>query len=226
MARKLEVCAYNIESCLHAAAAGASRIELCASPAEGGVTPSYGMIEHAVQNLSIPVYIMIRPRGGNFVYSEAELDIMFTDIARCKDLSVPGIAIGILKADNTVDVERMKEIVQFAFPMGITFHKAFDRTPDAMQALEDVIATGCERILTSGLQPTATEGTPLIKQLILAAGNRITIMPGGGVRSTNIAQIAAATGATELHSSAITAASRDFVADKNEVAALVTAINF
>lgn len=222
--RKLEICAYNIQSCLIAQRAGASRIELCASPTEGGVTPSYGTIQYAIQHLDIPVYVMIRPRGGDFVYSEAELEIMFTDIARCKEMGVPGIATGILKADNTVDVERMKELVALAHPMGVTFHKAFDRTPDAMQALDDVIACGCERILTSGLETTASQGATTIEQLINVAGNRIIIMPGGSVRSTNIATLAKTTGAAELHSSALLSAEDGYVANLNEATAMVQAL--
>lgn len=222
--RKLEICAFNIASCIVAGEAGASRIELCASPAEGGVTPGYGTIQYAIQHLQIPVYVMIRPRGGNFVYSDAELDIMFRDIEVCKQLGVPGIATGVLRPDGTVDTEIMKRITAAAYPMGVTFHKAFDRTPDAMQALKAVIDCGCERILTSGLCATATEGAETLKQLIDEANGRIIIMPGGSVRSTNIAALAAVTGATELHSSALTGANDNFVANSAEAAAMVTAI--
>lgn len=217
----LEVCAYNIQSCIVAEKGGASRIELCASPAEGGVTPSYGTIHYAVGNISIPVYVMIRPRGGNFVYDAAELSMMREDIAICKQLGAAGIAIGILKPDNTIDTEEMKRMVALAHPMGVTCHKAFDRTPDALQALEDVIATGCERILTSGLEPTAEAGATMLATLVAKTAGRITIMPGGGVRSTNIHQLAHSTGAVELHSSALVAGTEGFVADIDEVRKMV-----
>ncbi len=220
----LEVCAYNIKSCIIAEKAGAGRIELCASPAEGGVTPSYGMIEYAVKNLSIPVYVMIRPRGGNFVYTPEELEIMRKDIAVCKELGAAGIAIGILTADNLIDTAAMKQMVALAYPMGVTCHKAFDRTPDAMRSLEEVITAGCERVLTSGLQPTAVAGTDMLKGLVESAAGRIIIMPGGGVRSANIKDLAAATGATELHSSALLSGNVDYVADSAEVAILVAQI--
>ncbi len=221
----LEVCAYNIRSCMIAEKAGAGRIELCSSPAEGGVTPSYGMIEYAVNNLSIPVYVMIRPRGGDFVYNSEELAIMRRDILACKELGAAGIAIGILKADNTIDVAEMKAMVALSYPMGVTCHKAFDRTPDAMISLEEVIATGCERILTSGLQPTAMDGASMLSELIDIANDRIIIMPGGGVRSSNIKQLAIITGATQLHSSALLPHSEGFVADAGEVAELVVQIS-
>lgn len=217
----LEVCAYNIQSCIIAEKAGAGRIELCASPAEGGVTPSYGMIEYAVKNLSIPVYVMIRPRGGNFVYTTEELAIMRKDIAVCKELGAAGIAIGILTEDNLIDTATMKQMVALAYPMGVTCHKAFDRTPDAMTSLEEVITAGCERILTSGLQPTAVAGADRLATLVNKAAGRIIIMPGGGVRSTNVRQLATDTGATELHSSALLPGSEGFVADAGEVAMLI-----
>lgn len=220
----LEVCAYNIESCIVAEQAGAGRIELCASPAEGGVTPSHGMIQYAVEHLSIPVYVMIRPRGGGFVYSESELAIMRKDIAGCKELGAAGIAIGILKPDNTIDIEEMKRMVALAYPMGVTCHKAFDRTPDAIRSLEDVIAAGCERILTSGLQPTAVQGAGTLASLVAAAAGRIIIMPGGRVRSSNIKELAITTGTKELHSSALLPGAVEYVADASEVAEMVKAM--
>ena len=221
----LEICAYNIQACRIAESAGAGRIELCSSPGEGGVTPSYGLIKFATAHINIPVYIMIRPRGGNFVYTSDELDIMYRDIATCKELGCKGIATGVLLPDGRIDTERMKQITQLAGPMKVTCHKAFDRTPDALQALEDVIASGCERILTSGLAPTAAEGAAVLAKLVQTAGDRIIIMPGGGVRSSNIAQLAAATGAGQYHSSGITAGGDNFVPGYDEIAAMATICN-
>lgn len=223
--RLLEVCAYNIQSCLVAQKAGAGRVELCASPAEGGVTPSYGTIQYAVQNTTIPIYVMIRPRGGDFVYDEHELRIMRQDIATCKELGVPGIAIGILRPDNTIDTEEMTRMVELASPMGVTCHKAFDRTPDAFAALESIIAAGCERVLTSGLEATAVAGAATLAQLVANAAGRIVIMPGGGVRSSNIGAVAADTHAMELHSSALVADSIGYVANADEVMLMVDRMN-
>jgi len=217
----LEVCAYTIQTCRVAEAGGAARIELCANAAEGGVTPGYGTIKHVIEHVGIPAYVMIRPRGGNFIYDADELAIMYRDIAVCRELGCPGIVAGILRHDKTVDTEAMLRIVELAGPMKVTFHKAFDRTPDAQKALEDVIATGCERILTSGLMPTATEGAELLQRLQRQAGSRIIIMPGGGVRSGNIVQLAAETGCREFHSSCLTSRSEGYIADKEEVLAIV-----
>ena len=221
----LEVCGYNIQTCIIAVEAGASRIELCSSPAEGGVTPGYGIIKYALDHISIPFYVMIRPRGGNFVYDAAELDIMQKDIVACKEMGCKGIAIGILTPDNNIDVVQMKKMVALAAPMGVTCHKAFDRTTDANKALEDVIAAGCERILTSGLSDTAETGSATIAQLIIQAKGRIIIMPGGGVRSTNIQQIAQQTGAAELHSSGLLKSSQNYIADRDEIVAMVGELN-
>ena len=219
--RILELCAYNIQSCIIAEEAGASRVELCANPADGGVTPGYGTIRYALEHLNIPSYVMIRPRGGNFVYDAAERDIMRMDIMMCKDLGCKGVVLGILTHDNKIDVEVMKSMVELAYPLGVTCHKAFDRTIDASQALEDVISTGCERILTSGLQATAEYGSEMIAGLIAQANGRITIMPGGGVRSNNIAGIALHTGAKEFHSSGLLKGNTDFIADKNKVMEMI-----
>ena len=216
----LEVCAYNIQSCRIAEQAGAKRIELCADPAAGGVTPSYGTIQYVLEQISIPAYIMLRPRGGNFVYDADELAIMYRDIHILKELGCPGIATGVLLPDGRIDTEQMKRITELAYPMGVTCHKAFDRTPDAAQALEDVIATGCERILTSGLMPTAMEGANILQSLVQQAAGHIVIMPGGGVRSTNIAQLRQITGAAEYHSSGITNTDYLYIASAAEIKAM------
>ena len=164
---------------------------------------------------------MIRPRGGDFEYDDAELEIMRRDIQMCNELGCKGIAIGILSRDGTIDADQMKRMVERAYPMGVTCHKAFDRVVNATQALEAIIAAGCERLLTSGLQPTAIDGAPLIRQLVTQAGDRIKIMPGGSVRSTNIEQLAQLTGAAEFHSSCLVGVTQHFTASKEEAVAIV-----
>lgn len=198
----LEVIAYNIESCIIARDDGADRIELCANPGEGGTTPSYGMIRAAKEKCNIPVFVMIRPRGGDFLYTDDEFRIMREDIIQCRDYGCDGVVLGLLNADGTVDIKRTKELVQLAYPMEVTFHRAFDRVKNAHQSLEDVIESGCTRILTSGLKPTAAEGVSLIRELIELADERIIIMPGSGVRSSNIEGLIELSGAVEFHTSA------------------------
>ena len=199
---KLEIIGFNIESCIAAQQAGANRIELCAGPGEGGTTPSYAFIQSAREKLKIDLYVMIRPRGGDFLYSEEDFEMMKKDVAVCKKLGCDGIVTGILKADGTVDKERCEELIELAYPLEATFHRAFDRVKDPFEALEDVIESGFERILTSGLKPKAVESADLLAKLIKQADGRIIIMPGSGVNADNIISIAESTGATEFHSSA------------------------
>ncbi|MFM7709342.1 MAG: copper homeostasis protein CutC [Ferruginibacter sp.] len=198
----LEVIAFTIESCLIAAQRGANRIELCSGPAEGGTTPSAGFIQAARAATHIALFPIIRPRGGDFHYSDAEFEAMKTDIRLCKQLGCDGVVIGLLQADGTIDETRTGILVDLAYPMEVTFHRAFDRTRDAGEALEAIIRCGCTRILTSGQRNTAVEGADLIRQLIDQANNRLIIMPGSGVRSTTLHALHAQTGATEYHSSA------------------------
>jgi copper homeostasis protein len=198
----LEVIGFNIESCSIAQAAGAHRIELCDNPGEGGTTPSYGFIKAARKNLQINVYPIIRPRGGDFFYTDEEFEVMKADVKICKELECDGVVIGILHADGTVDKKRCSQLIELAYPLGVTFHRAFDRVNDPFKALEDIIAIGCERILTSGLQPAASAGAETISALIKQADERIVIMPGSAVRSDNIKELAEKTGATEFHTSA------------------------
>ncbi len=198
----LETIAFNIQSCSIAQAAGAQRIELCDNPGEGGTTPSYGFIKAARKVLKIDLFPIIRPRGGDFLYNDDEFEIMKTDIQVCKDLGCDGVVLGLLKADATVDIERCKILVHLAYPMSVTFHRAFDRVTNPTQALEDVIECGFERILTSGFYPTAFEGKENLKKLIELADERIIIMPGSGIRSENILEISEKTGAVEFHTSA------------------------
>ena len=194
----IEVCAYSLESCINAQAGGAGRIELCGGLGEGGTTPSAGLIEVVKQHINIPVYVMIRPRGGDFVYDVFEEEIMRKDIDLARKLGADGVVLGVLLADGTVDVARTKALVTYASPMKVTFHRAFDLTPDPMKALKAVIETGAERILTSGQKATAVEGISLLEQLSKEAGDRIEIMAGGGVNHENAAQLAGA-GVHSLH---------------------------
>lgn len=202
MNHTLEIIAFNIESCKLAQAAGAHRIELCDNPGDGGTTPSYGFIKQARAVLNIELYCMIRPRGGDFFYVDDEYEIMKADIATAKQLGCDGVVIGLLNKDATVDVERSKVLVQLAYPMGVTFQRAFDRVNDPFAALEAVIESGCERILTSGLVPGCHDGAPLIAELHQKAAGRISIMAGSGLRSSNVLQIAQITGISEFHTSA------------------------
>jgi copper homeostasis protein len=199
---KLEVIGFNIESCVAAQKAGANRIELCASPCEGGTTPSYAFIKAAREKLSIGLYAMIRPRGGDFLYSDDDFEIMKKDVILCKQAGCNGIVTGILTKDGKVDAKRCSELIELAYPLEATFHRAFDRVKDPAAELETIISLGFERILTSGLRPKAIEAVDLLSQLIKQADERIIIMPGSGINSENIIRIAENTGAREFHSSA------------------------
>lgn len=198
----LEVIAFSIESCAIAEKSGAQRIELCDNPAEGGTTPSAGMIRKAREQTNIQLYPIIRPRGGDFLYSEDEFDIMKEDIRIAKEAGCDGVVFGLLNRDGSIDMERTARLVEYSWPLKVTFHRAFDRVKDPVSSLEDVIRCGCSRILTSGLRPSVSDGIELLKELVNKAGDRISIMPGSGVRSSNIKDLAAFTGAHEFHSSA------------------------
>lgn len=198
----IEVCAYSLNSCLTAQKARAGRIELCGGLAEGGTTPSAGLIQLARQHLTIPLYVMIRPRGGDFLYSETELAVMKADIQMAKSLKADGLVLGILKPDGTVDEARTEKFVELAHPLPVTFHRAFDMTRDPLEALEAVIRTGAARILTSGQQSTAERGLSVLRQLAEQAAGRIEIMAGAGVQASNASQlIAVGVGALHLSGS-------------------------
>ena len=197
----LEICVESLESALAAERGGAQRIELCSALSEGGLTPSAGLIA-ACSQLAVQCYVMIRPRGGDFLYSNLEFELMKDEIRRAKDLGADGVVFGILTADGQVDVARTRELVALTAPLSVTFHRAFDMTPDLDAALEAVIATGAVRILTSGGAPSVPEGIDAIARVVERAAGRIRIMPGGGVKPSNVAEIARATGAIEFHSSA------------------------
>lgn len=198
----LEICAYNYTSCRVAQEAGAQRVELCDNISEGGTTPSYGCLKMVREKLDILLYPIIRLRGGHALYTEEEFEVMQHDIRLCKELGTDGIVVGFVTREGKVDTERLKYIVDLAYPLGVTFHRAFDATPDPFEALEQIIHCGCERILTSGQRTTAVEGKELIARLVEAAGDRIVIMPGAGVRASNLEELKNSTGAKEFHSSA------------------------
>ncbi len=199
---KLEIVCGNVDSIIAAQQGGADRVELCDNLAEGGTTPGYGMIEMARRKLFIALHIMIRPRGGDFLYTHDEFDIMKRDIEVCKKLKADGVVFGLLNDDGSVDKNRTKELVELSKPLSVTFHRAFDMTNEPLEALEEIIECGCHRILTSGVKPSAIEGAETISQLIKQASGRIIIMPGGGIRPENVTALIAKTKATEIHSSA------------------------
>jgi len=180
---------------------GADRIELCANLAEGGTTPSYAHIKKCRETFDIALYPIIRPRGGDFLYTKDEFEIMKNDIKLCNELGCEGIVIGLLNMDGTIDMTRTSDLIDLAYPMDVTFHRAFDRCKDPFVALEELIEIGCQRILTSGQKPTVIDGVDLIAELNRKADDRIIIMPGSGVRKDNIKMLADKTGCIEFHSS-------------------------
>ncbi|WP_232516226.1 copper homeostasis protein CutC [Chitinophaga caeni] len=202
MAIVLEIAAGSVGSCIAAQNGGADRVELCDNLLEGGTTPSYGTIAVAREKISIQLYPIIRPRGGDFLYDDTEFEVMKKDIRMCKELGCDGVVTGLLTADGRVDKIRTTELVELAYPLGVTFHRAFDMTVDPFQAMEDIIDCGCERILSSGHRNTAVEGAGLLAELVNKADGRITIMVGSGVRANNIAELVTTTKATEYHTSA------------------------
>jgi copper homeostasis protein len=196
---KIEICVDSVQSAIVAQDCGADRIELCSNLPEGGTTPGFGMISSARENLTIGLHVIIRPRGGDFLYSGLEYDIMRREIDTCGECGVDGVVIGILNSDGRIDIERTAMLIEFARPMSVTFHRAFDLCNDPFRGLRDVIATGADRLLTSGQKNKAVEGIELINQLHNKANGDIIIMPGSGIDASNIAKIASGTGATEFH---------------------------
>jgi copper homeostasis protein len=205
----LEVCANSYASALAAQNGGAKRAEFCDNLAEGGTTPSYGQLALAKKNLSIEIWPIIRPRGGDFLYSDTEFELMKEDIKICRSLNCEGIVIGILKEDGAIDKERCAELIELAKPLAVAFHRAFDMSNDMDQALEDLIELGIKRVLTSGGASSAPLGAEKLSQLVKKANGRITIMPGAGINEGNIQQLINQTGATEFHASA-----KEFVQSK------------
>ena len=198
----LEVAANSVASAVAAQAGGAGRVELCTALELGGLTPSRGQIALARDRLRIPLYVLIRPRAGDFVYSDDECDTMLRDVETCVELGCDGIVIGVLDADGDVDRRRCAELVTAAKGLSVTFHRAIDVSRDPLQALEAAIALGCERVLSSGAQPGAPQGAGLLATMVQRAGNRLSVMPGAGVNADNIAILRSITGAREFHASA------------------------
>jgi copper homeostasis protein len=237
--KQLEVCAFTIQTCIIAEKVGAVRAELCDNPIEGGTTPSYGTIKQVREKVSIQLFPIIRPRSLNYFYDEEEWQIIIQDVKMCKELLCDGISIGISKQDGTIDIERMKRIAAIAYPMELTCNRVIDAVPNPFEALEQIIDCGFHRILTSGKGATAPEGMDILKQLVQQADGRISIMPGAGVKSNNIKEIVAVTGAYEFHTSArkavantvsysnpkVTDAGNMYIADEEELHKIVAILN-
>jgi copper homeostasis protein len=196
-----ELCAETIDACLAAKEGGAHRIELCSGLSEGGLTPSHGLVQAAIKCSGLPVHVLLRPRGGSFQYTKSEMAVMREDIRHVKQLGAAGVVLGLLRPDGSVDVEGMRELVQLAHPMKVTFHRAFDVTPSLPQALEDVITTGCDRVLTSGGQRDVAAGSGCLAKLVVQANHRIAIAVGGGLQLKDAALLARLTGAAHFHGS-------------------------
>ncbi len=197
----IEIATSDFSTTKSAVEGGADRIELCANLAEGGTTPSYGTIIQCRETFSVALFPIIRPRGGDFLYTDEEFAIMLRDVKLCKEAGCNGVVIGLLNKDGSIDVNRTAALVEAAFPLQVTFHRAFDRCSNPFEALEQLIEIGCHRILTSGQKPAAPDGADLIADLNKEADQRIIIMPGSGIRKENIKMLAKKTGCTEFHSS-------------------------
>lgn len=200
----LEICCYSAESALNAEKCGANRIELCDNYSEGGTTPSLATIQYLSDKLKIPINVIVRPRGGDFLYSDIEYEIIKNDVELIKSLKINGIVVGFLTADGEIDLEKTKEIADLAYPMELTFHRAFDMCKNPLVALEQLKKIGVKRILTSGAKNTVLEGIELIAKLVKQANNEIIIMPGSGINKNNLNKIIFKTKALEYHSSAKT----------------------
>lgn len=198
----LEICVESVQAAVVAQNAGADRIELCANLAEGGTTPSYGLMEVCRKKISVPVHVMIRPRSGDFLFEADELEQMKSDISVAKKLNFEGVVIGSLNNNGEVDIEKTEALVKLAYPLHVTFHRAYDMANDPFQALEDIISAGCHTILTSGHRQTAIDGAELIHRLQLKANGKINIMAGSGVTDKNILELALKTKIHHFHASA------------------------
>jgi copper homeostasis protein len=197
----VEICVESLESAMAAERGGATRVELCSSLVEGGLTPSAGLIALARKKISIDLHVIVRPRGGDFFYTPDEFDTMQRDVLTAKELGADGLVFGILRSDGTVDVQRTRQLVDLARPLKVSYHRAFDMSADLSRSLEDVVQTGAQRILTSGGAPTAMAGMRTLRQLVEAASGRITIMAAGGINPQNVHTIVQQTGVNEIHAS-------------------------
>jgi copper homeostasis protein len=221
----IEIVVYNLESALLAKQGGADRIELCDNPGEGGTTPSLGMIQRVREKVNLDLFVMIRPRGGDFLYCQDEFEIMKTDIMAAKRAGAEGVVFGILTSDGRIDTARCTELIQLSRPMQVTCHRAFDMTKDLSQAIEDCIGCGFDRILTSGGKLRAIDGIDTIANLNRQAQKRISIMPGSGVSEENVSELISKTGATEIHFSAVSFRESDMTWRNNNISGMGNAQN-
>jgi copper homeostasis protein len=210
-----ELCAESLQACLAAGQGGADRIELCSALNEDGLTPSHALIKAAVERSGLPVYVLLRPRSGDFVYSDDELALIREDLLHTRSLGASGFVVGVLHPDGTVDIERTRELVELAAPLEVTFHRAFDLTPSLDRALDAVIATGCRRILTSGGHKDVVAGSANLKKLVERAAGGIIIAAGGGLRIENAAEVARGSGVFEFHGSLRRRSANPLVSNQN-----------
>jgi copper homeostasis protein len=223
----LEISVESIDAAMAAERGGARRIEFCSNAWEGGTTPSPALLRVLRERVRLPIFSMNRPRGGNFVYSAAEFEVMLRDVETAKELGMDGLVLGLLDGDGEIDVERTKELVERARPLPVTLHRAFDECLDLRHSLEDVIKSGATRLLTSGGKQTAPEALETIGELVRIAGDRLIVMPGSGIHAGNIRKVVRATGAREVHaglSSVIASPAGNLAAFEEEVRKLAAAL--
>lgn len=219
---QIEICCGSIQSAANAKAGGAVRVELCQGLVEGGTTPSPATIQYAAHELGLQVFVLVRPRGGNFCYNELEIKTMEEDVTFCKKAGAAGIVVGFLHPDGSIDTELTRRFVELSAPLPVTFHRAFDECAEPLKALEQIIDCGCKRILTSGCKPTAMEGADMLQQLVKQADGRITILAGSGVTPENAAALRDKIGAPEIHGSCkITRPDGAFETDTEQVRKLL-----
>ncbi|MCW8328015.1 copper homeostasis protein CutC [Photobacterium sp. SDRW27] len=199
MITNIEVCIDNIESLHYAQQGGATRIELCSSLALGGLTPNFGLMQLAAKHASIPVYAMIRPRQGDFLFSDQDVEIMLADIYAVKKAGLQGVVVGVLNAQGQVDSVILRSLIKEAGSLGVTFHRAIDQCPEPFEALESIMSAGCERVLTSGLEASALDGAEMLRRMVDYCGNKLSIMAGAGVTADNVAEIIQKSNVHEVH---------------------------